>query len=829
MVFGQRSLHCFVFSILLLISLKGFALGYNLYDDDVYDDYSNGNFNIMNHVEYEPLEQYNPERSYKTQPESHFEPRPNFEIQPKPEDNSNRQESIYEIHSDVVLPQYNYNESVDNNYEPEEEHQYETQNVLDSHSDSHEHPIEETRYISDDNHSDVQDRYYENPEQNNSEQDNYDIPQENYFSSENMSPIYQPLLPHPQTQFQDSAIIAVPRLGEVRGIYAYKMIKSRPINAYFGLRYGSVKSKLGRFQKASPPQNLLNIINAREEPPPCPQFPEISIINDREKRGEKIDDCLTLNIYAPSRKGSYPVLVFVHGEMLFDGSAAEGQPDYFLEHDIVLVTINYRLAPFGYLTTLTEAMPGNVALADVQMALEWIQEYIRPFNGNPDSVTLMGQAGGATLIHALSISGKAQGLFHKLILQSGTALNPYFLDEQPLNTLRNFAHYARCSTLHTIESFVNCFEHMSTTDLLRVFKTFFEINEPRGLAFNSAFKLVIGDHLGYLPQHPMSLVSNSAYPTLIGVTKDAGAFIMSRFYNQLSVVHSGNISDYTTAVLKHITQTRHYRIWKYWALEHIFTSDDMRNPTLSSVAHKLLELVNLVLYRGPVIDSIRYIIKNYPIYMYCFDYRGEYHRFGHLRNPLPFEVDATLSDDNIFLFPYPIEVSQLNEKDRTMARTMVTMWVNFAYHNIPNFNEGVWPNVSTEHGPFLRFTNFKEIGLELDYHFADGIPVPNLYPEFFTNTTTTTTSTTTTTKKVNSPNYSQHPNYPLPPSYVYNQRSQSLSSHYKAHEHLLQDQSDQTNAENKVRPNNYPQNSMYVQSHLSSNFSNHYANRLTHH
>lgn len=248
MLFGQRSLHCFVFCILLLISLKGFALGYNLYDDDVYDDYSNGNFNIMNHVEYDPFEQYNPERSYKTQPESHFESRPNFEIQPKPEDNSNRQESIYEIHSDVVLPQYNYNESVDNNYEPEEEHQYETQNVLDSHSDSHEHPIEETRYISDDNHSDMQDRYYENPEQNNSEQDNYDIPQENYFSPENMSPIYQPLLPHPQTQFQDSAIIAVPRLGEVRGIYAYKMIKSRPINAYFGLRYGSVKSKLGRFQ-----------------------------------------------------------------------------------------------------------------------------------------------------------------------------------------------------------------------------------------------------------------------------------------------------------------------------------------------------------------------------------------------------------------------------------------------------------------------------------------------------------------------------------------------------------------------------------------------------
>lgn len=92
--------------------------------------------------------------------------------------------------------------------------------------------------------------------------------------------------------------------------------------------------------------------------------------------------------------------------MLFDGSATEGQPDYFLENDVVLVTINYRLAPFGYLSTLTDDMPGNAALSDIQMALEWIQQNIKSFNGNPDLVTLIGQAGGATLIHALSLSGK---------------------------------------------------------------------------------------------------------------------------------------------------------------------------------------------------------------------------------------------------------------------------------------------------------------------------------------------------------------------------------------------------------------------------------------
>lgn len=99
-------------------------------------------------------------------------------------------------------------------------------------------------------------------------------------------------------------------------------------------------------------------------------------------------------------------MVYVHGEMLFDGGAEEAQPDYFMEKDVVLISINYRLAPFGFLTTLTNEMPGNVALADIKLALEWIQQYIRAFGGDPLQVTLFGQAGGATLVHALSLSDK---------------------------------------------------------------------------------------------------------------------------------------------------------------------------------------------------------------------------------------------------------------------------------------------------------------------------------------------------------------------------------------------------------------------------------------
>lgn len=229
----------------------------------------------------------------------------------------------------------------------------------------------------------------------------------------------------------------------------------------------------------------------------------------------------------------------------------------------------------------------------------------------------------------------------------------------------------------------------------------------------------------------------------------------------------------------------------------------------------------MILYRGPIIDSIRLTSKNCTTYLYCFDYRGEHHRFSHLRNPLPFEIDATLSDDNIFLFPYPLEVSLLNPEDKSMARAMVTMWFNFAQYGVPNLNAGIWPNVSSEYGPFLRFTNAQESKLELDYHFGEGIPVPNLYPEYFNITKVNTISTSKTVISMTStitvpsnfrvnypqqdsrtlyPNYGQYPNY--------NIRSEAAHPNYKSLEPVLNDQRKEI-PQPYYFQHNYPTNSLF--------------------
>ncbi|EDW52178.1 glutactin [Drosophila sechellia] len=608
----------------------------------------------------------------------------------------------------------------------------------------------------------------------------------------------EPLKPLPwqsetrYAQQPQEAVVQVPEVGQILGISGHKTIANRPVNAFLGIRYGTVGGGLARFQAAQP-IGYQGRVNATVQSPNCAQFPELDRLRLSESRGENVDDCLTLDIYAPEGANQLPVLVFVHGEMLFDGGSEEAQPDYVLEKDVLLVSINYRLAPFGFLSALTDELPGNVALSDLHLALEWLHRNLVYFGGNEGQVTLVGQAGGATLAHALSLSGRAGNLFQQLILQSGTALNPYLIDNQPLDTLSTFARLARCPPPpinpfpQGLRPLYDCLGRLPTSQLVAAFEQLFLQNEHLGLTQLGGFKLVVGDALGFLPSHPAALATNSslALPMIIGATKDASAFIVSRIYDQLARLQSRNVSDYIDVVLRHTAPPSEHRLWKQWALREIFTPIQEQTASLQTVAAGLIELSNYILYRAPVINSISQSYRSIPAYLYTFDYRGEHRRFVNLSNPLPFGVDASLSDDSVYLFPYPAEVSRLNPSDRSMSRALVTMWVNFATTGVPNPNSGVWPQATSEYGPFLRFTNNQQNTLELDPHFGEGIylpnhrvsykPTTNFLPPITTTTTTTTPTTTTTSRPYAYNPYAnwqnrptqQHPNWhPADPEYV---------------------------------------------------------------
>lgn len=97
-------------------------------------------------------------------------------------------------------------------------------------------------------------------------------------------------------------------------------------------------------------------------------------------------------------------MVYIHGDFLYEGSNTEATPGYLLDEDIVLVSVRYRLGPFGFLSTMTDEIPGNAAVQDVILALKWIQQHIADFGGDPTRITLFGQVGGSALINVLAMS-----------------------------------------------------------------------------------------------------------------------------------------------------------------------------------------------------------------------------------------------------------------------------------------------------------------------------------------------------------------------------------------------------------------------------------------
>lgn len=126
-----------------------------------------------------------------------------------------------------------------------------------------------------------------------------------------------------------------------------------------------------------------------------------------------------------------PVIFFIHGGRLINGCGDSYRPDYLLKNDIVLVTINYRLHILGFLCLNIPEVPGNAALKDSVMALRWVKKNIENFNGDANNVTAMGESAGAAIVGSYLTSKMADGLFHKLICQSGVSLwDAYIVEEE---------------------------------------------------------------------------------------------------------------------------------------------------------------------------------------------------------------------------------------------------------------------------------------------------------------------------------------------------------------------------------------------------------------
>ena len=200
--------------------------------------------------------------------------------------------------------------------------------------------------------------------------------------------------------------------------------------AFKGIPYAVQPTGSHRWQVAQPEPDSRLVREAK-------YFGHSSIQSRRESDAASLypqgEDCLTLNVWTAAdgmRTARRPVMVWIHGGSYVCGGTAgpRNWGDQFVKvhPEVVMVSVNYRLGLLGFLdlSSLPDgkaySRSGNLGVLDQIEALRWVKRNIAAFGGDPDNVTIFGHSAGAGSVSSLARIEEGQGLFHRMIAQSGS-------------------------------------------------------------------------------------------------------------------------------------------------------------------------------------------------------------------------------------------------------------------------------------------------------------------------------------------------------------------------------------------------------------------------
>ncbi|CAG7837972.1 unnamed protein product [Allacma fusca] len=241
------------------------------------------------------------------------------------------------------------------------------------------------------------------------------------------------------------------------------------------------------------------------------------------------EDCLSLHVFTPNIKGNFPTIVYFHAGGFSLGTANTFGAEYFMDEDVVVVMVNYRLGPFGFLSTLDEVLPGNYGLKDQQLSLRWVQENVRRFGGDPTSVTIMGNSAGGASVNYQMMSPLSKDLFHGAIAQSGSSLNPWARSTNPREMSKRFGKILNCP-FENSQIYRDCLMQKSTKDILSAIK---HLEQWSYDPFTPFGPVVEPDLPGaFLTEEPAVLMETGRFnqvPLIAGVDEDEGILMHASF------------------------------------------------------------------------------------------------------------------------------------------------------------------------------------------------------------------------------------------------------------------------------------------------------------
>ena len=259
--------------------------------------------------------------------------------------------------------------------------------------------------------------------------------------------------------------------GDVKGVFTPHPDASGPfksVSKFLGVPFAAPPTGQLRFKPPQPPKEWKpEVLQADKHGDICWQGNDFEFyIRLFTPVFSYSEDCLYLDIFTPNVSLRLPVLVYIHGGGYEGGASRIFPGDILALHGLVVVVIQYRLGPFGFLTTGDSYAPGNYGMLDQVQALKWVKENIEHFGGDPGKVTIFGESAGATSVSLHLLSPLSDGLFHQVIAESGVDLSPFAVQNVSfgLRFAKELAQNLFCTT-SDYEAMVDCIRDKEGEDI----------------------------------------------------------------------------------------------------------------------------------------------------------------------------------------------------------------------------------------------------------------------------------------------------------------------------------------------------------------------------
>lgn len=363
-------------------------------------------------------------------------------------------------------------------------------------------------------------------------------------------------------------------------------------------------------------------------------------------------------------------MIWIHGGSYDSGYSNRRNygPKFIVKHNVLLVTFNYRVNIYGFLNLNTTNVPGNAGIRDQLAALKWIKRNIVVFGGDPNNITLFGESTGASSVEFLMLSGLADDLFHKAIMQSGTIFSDWMISEPQQDVLLRITSYLG---LHTNDQSI-AFEFLKQAKPDEVVTALTNLN----LSFGPSIEQIYDGVEPIIRTYPSNLIKSEPYksiPILCGFNDIEIIDNYETSQNYLEKIYK----DYESKLINYFDFNENEKKDASKFMRDFYLGHDQENRY---AVHEILEFLADFTFIHPLQRSTAYHINNNntSVFQYIFSYSS----WNILNENISNNLDnvghgkelAYLFNQNPIKYP-------VNDQDELIVEYLTTMWTNFAKYS----------------------------------------------------------------------------------------------------------------------------------------------------